>query len=149
MKKDFIILFVVIVLIVGLWSLNYYEVIDLSFLQKIVKQTETEETSDLSEVFSVVGKVEAINSNSFTLRASQEQNQLGEEKVFDVNVTDKTTFSGLDMPKSISQGDILKPIFSNQKQFSDLAVGDEVVATSEVNLLKVDSFTAVSAQIIK
>jgi len=150
MPKKFIFILVVIlaILILG-WF------VFLAFFQKEVKL----KPIVLPPIFSVVGEITEITGNSVKVKALKIQNSFSEDKEFLVlvaspvrgdasNGASSTVFSKMEIPQTISQEDVSKPILAQKSSFSDLKIKDNVAVESEVNLRDVSQFTAKSMQVL-
>lgn len=100
-------------------------------------------------VYFIVGEITALNNNGFSVRALAGRNSFGEDNAFSVLVASSTAFSGIEIPRTISQKDAGKPVPAEKAGFSDLGVGDNVAVESFVNLRNVRQFTAKSVQSLK
>ena len=106
------------------------------------------DAKEIPPVLSVIGEILEINNNQVKIKAGVEGNAFDAEKDFTILTTATTTFSNMTASLVVKLEDIHKPILAQEGKLEDLKVGDLILAQSSVNLRKIETFTAVSVQVI-
>ena len=106
------------------------------------------EPQKIPPILSVIGEILEINNNQVKIKAGVEGNAFDAEKDFLILTTATTTFSNMTASLVVKLEDIHKPILAQEGKLEDLKVGDLILAQSSVNLRKIETFTAVSVQVI-
>lgn len=103
------------------------------------------------EVYSYIGQIQTIGDKSLTILALANKNQsLTQDTTIAVNVTDKTKYVGMSIPKTLPKNpsqEELNELFKSQDiTFNDLQVGDEVTVVSLSDVFGKTEMTATKVQ---
>lgn len=124
------------------------------FLEMPEEKTETkQEAQEVKEVFSFIGEIKTVQEGKIIILAKPEKNlALKKETLITILVNEKTKYSQVRLPKvlpsDIKPGEGKSILTRQEVGFSDLQVGQEIMALSNQNIKGLTEFTAIRIEIL-
>ena len=155
-----IVVIIILILIAGaiIWQYDFTSKSDVKLPDDSAKQqgsksnfepTEKKETEKKipDEFFSYIGKITEISKNQIMLNALANNNNLLQDKILTVNLIEKTVFTKILIPKTLTKDSEKDKIQKIKIKKADLKISQKVLVSADENVAGKTEFTASKVEV--